>query len=62
MLHMRGNHRARAASDPNLSIIPPHILLIDKNAATEGQAIDKASNTKVASSRDNADPPKSSDT
>jgi hypothetical protein len=37
-------------------------LWIDRNAATEGHAIDSSSNTSVASSRDSPYPPASSET
>ena len=46
--------------DPNWSIMRAHMLWIDRNAATEGQAIDSASNTSVASRRVRAVPPASS--
>jgi hypothetical protein len=62
MRHALGSQRALAASEPNLSIMPAHILWIDKKAATEGHAIDKASNTNVASSRVSPDPPYFSET
>ena len=57
MFRALGRYLARKSSAPNLSIIAAHILWIDKNAATEGQAIDSASKTKVASSLVRPDPP-----
>jgi hypothetical protein len=38
------------------------MLWIDRNEATDGQAIDSASNTSVASSRVRPEPPSSSGT
>ena len=55
-------YRAFSASLPKVSIILAHMLWIDRNAATDGQAIDSASNTSVASSRPSPAPPASSDT
>ena len=55
--HRSGSQRSRASALPNLSIMPPHMLWIDRKDATEGQAIDSASKTSVPSRRDSPVPP-----
>lgn len=52
-----GSTRAFISADPNLSIMPAHMLWIDRKDDTAGQAIAKASNTRVASRRLSPDPP-----
>ena len=52
--------RSRISIEPNLSIIAAHMLWIDRNAATEGQAMERASNTSTPSSRPSPEPPASS--
>ena len=62
MLRTCGIYRAFRSSEPKLSSIRAHMLWIDRNAATEGQAMLSASKTSVASSRLSPAPPLSSDT
>ncbi len=62
MLRAPGRMRAFISSEPCRSIIAATMLWIDRNAATEAQDIDSASNTRVALRRVRPVPPDSSET
>ena len=53
----RGRTRSRRASEPKRSTMPAHMLWIDRNEATEGQAMDSPSKTSVPASRESSAPP-----